>query len=97
MAKMMPIAGKGTDGTAKGIRVNNRGVLGTTDLIGSSVNVITHTETMTPGQTIVLLDTSNPFVVEDMDWLARHETDAQIMINIKGGGGSWFMIQMVQA
>ncbi|WP_373738119.1 hypothetical protein [Jeotgalibaca porci] len=84
--EMIRSAGRSSNGLAKPIRVDNDGKI--LEGVGRQV-VVTRTDTFAPTEEHVLIDTDNHTLIEEIDWLARHETNAEIYLEIKGASGGF--------
>lgn len=90
--RMMRMAGRGDDGTSKAIRTFNDGTLKLKNVNNYRIMTASNIDALNPGDQITLIDVDYPVIIDDLDWLARNETDAKIeidsLVTFNGNGTS---------
>lgn len=79
--EMMRVAGRGDDGTAKPVTTFNDGTLKLKNINNYRNLSASNIDALNPGDKITLVDVDYPVIIDYLDWLARHETDAKIEIS----------------
>lgn len=81
--KGLKMVGRGIDGTAKPLAVDNDGILINKE--GTENILVTITNTILPDTSETVFSTTRPCVIDFIDWVPRDENHARIIIENNGG------------